>query len=298
MALLTSSAARTPEFTRALNARDIMSGIIPEIKESEEIPYCIWHPDVLNEDTLRALVQRYPHLVYHAARACAVAGYVNLYKELDILPEVHIAEEASYASAERKNKGSEAIYQLIMSQPVKFAVMNDYTRTVDISNPRTVSINGDTAVYLSLVARQVHYKPIKRTVDYLPIDEESYKTTHYFNITEDWGLDDHDYDAPLPLADYYFPLLYRPLPTDLPLVDKDKLILVAAYTGDIDRYTRLRPPEMIPYEFSCVIRGIYHNVFWAKWWSTQVPEDPGNDFKNDVGKTIRCAINARRIMSR
>lgn len=34
----------TPEFTRALNARDIMSGIIPEMKEPEEIPYCIWHP--------------------------------------------------------------------------------------------------------------------------------------------------------------------------------------------------------------------------------------------------------------
>ena len=34
-----------PEFTRALNARAIMSGVIPEINDSSEIPYCIWYPE-------------------------------------------------------------------------------------------------------------------------------------------------------------------------------------------------------------------------------------------------------------
>lgn len=154
-----------PEFTRALNARDIMSGIIPEMNQREDIPYCIWHPDILSEETLRALVQRYPDMRYHAARECAIAGYIDLYKELDVLPEVHLAEEASYASAERQIEGSKAIYQLIVSHHVKFAVFNDYNRTVDISNPRIAQINGDTAVYSSLAARQKHKKPYTHYLD-------------------------------------------------------------------------------------------------------------------------------------
>lgn len=61
-------------------------------------------------------------------------------------------------------------------------------------------------------------------------------------------------------------------PADLPLINKDDLIYVAAYTGDIDRYARLRRPKMLSSEFGLVVRGIYHNPFLAKWWSTQVPE--------------------------
>lgn len=49
-------------------------------------------------------------------------------------------------------------------------------------------------------------------------------------------------------------------------------------------------------EFRCIIREIYHNVFWAKWWSSQIPEIPENE---DMARSrlIRRAINARRIMS-
>jgi hypothetical protein len=118
-----------PEFTRALNARDIMSGVIPvDMKEPDEVPYCIWHPGLPSEDTLRALVQRYAIMIYHVARACAVTGYISLYMELstDILPEVHVAEEACHASAGRNIKGSEDIYQLIMTHRTKHAVMNGY----------------------------------------------------------------------------------------------------------------------------------------------------------------------------
>ncbi|GAE00241.1 hypothetical protein AOR_1_482114 [Paecilomyces variotii No. 5] len=118
--------AVAPEFTRALNARDIMSGVIPTIATPDEVPYCIWYP-VVPKETLRALVQRYPDMLYHVARACAVAGYVDLYKELDPLPEVHIAEEAGYASMQNNSNGSQQIYQHILSQPVKFEIMNDYT---------------------------------------------------------------------------------------------------------------------------------------------------------------------------
>jgi hypothetical protein len=64
-------------------------------------------------------------------------------------------------------------------------------------------------------------------------------------------------------------LLFTPLPRDLPTVDKDLLILIAAYSGEIDRYSRLRRPVPVPGELQCVIRGIYYNTFFAKWWSIQ-----------------------------
>lgn len=281
-----------PEFTRALNARDIMSGIIPEMDENnpDEVPYCIWHPDTPPEDTLRTLVQRYPTMIYHAARACAVAGYIDLYKDLAVLPEVHVAEEACDASASKDNKGSEAIYQDIMAHAIKYAVMDDYSRTVDVSNPRIKSLNGDTATSSSLAARQVHKKP-----ELFYFWTDTHDTSHYFNITEDWGVDDHECAAPEPPQDNLVRLLHSPLPADLPPVNKDLLILLAAFHGDIDRYVRLRRPKMIKREYSCVIRGIHHNVFWAKWWSLQVPELPDRDDSGSL--QIRRAINARRIMS-
>lgn len=280
----------TPEFTRALNARDIMSGIIPTMSKPDEMPYCIWHPDVPNEDALRTLVQRYPDMLYHAARVCAVAGYIDLYKELNFLPEVHVAEEAGHASFQKNSKGSQEIYQHILSQPVKFAIMNDYKRIVDIAGCRIAPLNGDTAVCSSLDARYKYCEPEEE----ICLDERPWLSNRiYFNITEDFGIDDHDCEAPK-TPDDDLTLLYTPLPADLPLVNKDSLIYVAAYTGDVDRYARLRRPKRLEYEFGIVIRGIYHNPYFAKWWGTQVPEQPQGGGNEAV---IRSAINARRIMS-
>lgn len=135
-------------------------------------------------------------MIYHAARACAVGGYMDLYKELDPLPEVHIAEEAGYA--QRNRKGSQEIYQNIISQPVKFSIMNDYKRTVDISGRRVTSLNGDTAAYSSLEAKSKFHESKGPWV----------LKSHYFNITEDWGIDDHDCDAP-ETPDDLLPLLCR-----------------------------------------------------------------------------------------
>ncbi|CAI7589851.1 unnamed protein product [Penicillium palitans] len=188
----------TPEFTRALNARDIMSGIIPTISQPEETPYCIWYPEVPKEDTLRALVQRYPDMLYYAAGACAIAGYIDLYEELDPLPE---------------------------------------KRTVYIAGRRAASLNGDTAAYSSLSARSKYYGPREVKSDSRSWDR-FYTDPYYFNITEDWGIYDHDCKGPKAPEDY-LPLVYSPLPADFPLINKDKLIHVAAYNGDIDRYARL-----------------------------------------------------------
>jgi hypothetical protein len=89
----------TPVLARAWNARRIMSNDLPAVEDMSDpdhVPYCIWHPDVASESTYRILVQRFPQMRYEVARACAVAGYLGLYRKLDVLPEVHVAEEARH----------------------------------------------------------------------------------------------------------------------------------------------------------------------------------------------------------
>ncbi|KAL3476203.1 hypothetical protein BJX99DRAFT_258717 [Aspergillus californicus] len=113
-----------PELTRALNARDITSNRVPEMHTAQEVPYCFWHPDVPREETLRELLTRYPDnalLPYQVRRACAVGGYTDLYRSLDIFPDVSIAEEA------RGNRNTgEPIYRAIMDAPIRYAYMDDY----------------------------------------------------------------------------------------------------------------------------------------------------------------------------
>lgn len=176
-------------------------------------------------------------MLYHAARVCAIAGYIDLYEELDPLPEVHVAEEAGYASMQKSSNGSQQIYHYILSQPVNFEIMNDYTRTVNIAGCRVASLNGDTAAYSSLSARSKYYGPREVKSDSRSWDR-FYTDPYYFNITGDWGIYDHDCKGPKAPEDY-LPLVYSPLPADFPLINKDKLIHVAAYNGDIDRYARL-----------------------------------------------------------
>ena len=58
----------------------------------------------------------------------------------------------------------------------------------------------------------------------------------YWNITEDWGIDHHEtFEGGTPVeltssdhADQRVPLLFSPLPTNLPNINKDLLILEAA----------------------------------------------------------------------
>ncbi|MDW4793782.1 hypothetical protein NQ358_24565, partial [Escherichia coli] len=52
-------------------------------------------------------------------------------------------------------------------------------------------------------------------------------------------------------------------------------------------------------EFLCVVRGIYHQPMFARFWSTQL--DKNTQLAKRVGETkrkeIQRAISARRIMS-
>jgi hypothetical protein len=262
------------DITRALNARSIMSNIIPDIAKPNETPYCIWHPDIATEDTYRELASRYPDMKYQVGRACAVAGYVDLFSELNLLPEVHIAEEA-------RESGCSRIYELIMSNNIKYEVMNDYSRTINIDKPRQASLNGDTAIraYLDLHLNYFDFKYCFRGPN------------EYFNITEDRCVgEDPEGNYPPPyIKEDIAKLLYNALPVDLPTVNKDLLILMAAYNGDVDRYTRLRRPVMIEGELGCLVRGIYHHPFFAKWASLQ-------GF-SDTRHFIQRAITARFIMS-
>ncbi|KAK2033588.1 hypothetical protein LX32DRAFT_635273 [Colletotrichum zoysiae] len=273
---LCSEAKELPEvFIRARNARLIMSNKVPDMAHDEHKPYCIWYPDLASEDTYRELALRYPDMRYHVGRACAAAGYTSLYKELDLLPEVSIAEEA------RDNKqGGAAIFEHIISQPVRYKVLDDYTRTANLENPQAgVYLNGDTAVRstLSGVVKPKH--------------DRHYQ--HYFDIQEDGRIDDpSDPSVHQTLEDEHISLFYSPLPKDLPTTNKDVLIIMAAWEGNIDRYLQLRRPVRIANEISAVIRGIYHHPPFARWIETHLKEL----FSRREWKALQQAIHARFIM--
>ncbi|KAF5562986.1 hypothetical protein FPHYL_5411 [Fusarium phyllophilum] len=81
-------------------------------------------------------------------------------------------------------------------------------------------------------------------------------------------------------------LLYAPLPRDLQTVDKDILILIAAFTGKIYRYVRLRRPRPINVGMQCIVRGINHNTFFAKWC-----------FEKPELAVLQKSVHARFIMN-
>ncbi|CAK7205468.1 hypothetical protein SEUCBS139899_008243 [Sporothrix eucalyptigena] len=286
---------------RTHNARDIMSNTVPEMNTvvGSDIPYCIWYPDVAAEETYRAVALRYPAMRYQVGRACAVAGYIDLYMELDLLPDISIAEEArdSVVRSHGTNSGSQTIFNLIVSQPLRYQVMDDYTRRVNMDSPPVAryGLNGDTAVVSTLairrdfaVIREQAYRvdAIKNTLQpSLSVRDEPAPT--YFNITEDWSVDEHTIHQPVHHKHDMLALLSSPLPHDLPWGNKDLLILMAAYYGDVDRYARLRRPTYVsPAESHCINRGIYHSTAFAAWWSRQT---------NGMIRFSR-SINARFIM--
>ncbi|TVY77480.1 hypothetical protein Focb16_v007912 [Fusarium oxysporum f. sp. cubense] len=217
---------------RAFNARDIMSNRIPGMEKPEDTPYCFWHPNVPSQETLRHLLKDHPTLFmrYKIGRACAAGGYVELYKELDLLPDVAIAEEAH-----DNLPASKGIYDMVMGTRNLYRVMDDYNLCLFDEPQAGAFLNGDTCVRSTLDKRQPCLAANGKRLEERAIPNDS-------------------------LA-----LLYAPLPRHLPTVHKDILILMAAFTGNIDRYVRLRRPRPINGEMQCIVCGIYHNTFFAKW---------------------------------
>jgi hypothetical protein len=253
---------------------------IPSMTAADDFPYCIWYPAVPSRETCRRLVARYPQMMYQVGRFCAVAGYDDVYHELDLPPEVAIAEEA-------RENGNLAIFTYIAAHPVKYAVFNDYTRSMALEGPPIAHLKGDTCVTSLLELKQSFSRPHSKAFQ---SHEQDGFERRPFDITEDMCIALKAADRPKLNQVVVLPLLYSPLPADLPTVDKDLIILSAAYHGDIDRYTRLRRPFKVKGELACFVRGIYHNPFFAKFWSLQTA--------NELAEyRIRRAINARFIMS-
>lgn len=156
--------------------------------------------------------------------------------------------------------------------------MDDYTRTILQPPEVNAFLNCDTALASSLAAR-VHYRSLEKA-----------KYPPFPDLKEDQniGIADHPIPEQVFMPDDAF-MLYQPLPRDLPAVpNKDTLILLAAYYGNVDRYVRLRRPRMIEHERAHCIRGVYHSTTFAKWWSVQpdVRDYPG----------LLAACHARFIM--
>ncbi|KAF6839929.1 hypothetical protein CPLU01_01526 [Colletotrichum plurivorum] len=279
---VTEVCSRDPLFARARNARLIMSNIVPDMETDDTKPYCIWHPDLASEDTYREVARRYPDMRYNVGRACAAAGYDKLYHELNLLPDVSIAEEA------RDNAASGGpIFKAITDQSVRYKVMDDYTRSVRLLDPVVgASLNGDTAVRSSLAYREnCQDRPLPNI------------TPYYFDIEEDGNLGETSEGGTVygEIPSQHADLLYSPLPQDLPAVNKDVLINMAAYEGNIDRYSRLRRPKQIVNELLCVARGIYHHTSFARWLAPRLEEMYGaNDYKSF---RLQQAVHARFIMN-
>ncbi|OKP13089.1 hypothetical protein PENSUB_1189 [Penicillium subrubescens] len=189
------------------------------MKLPEEFPYCFWHPDVPAEQTLRDLLERYLRkdlLRYQIGRACAAGGYTSLYLGLDLLPDVAIAEVA------RDNLASgQAIYESIIASPTRWNCMDDYNRCLHSPLRPGAQLNGDTCVR-SMLDKTLPLGNCSCLILPRPT----------FDITEDWCL---DADGTLPWARAVDPkavqLFCEPLPADLPTVDKDLFILMAAWSG-------------------------------------------------------------------
>lgn len=223
-------------YARARNARLIMRNTILDMSSDEVKPYCIWYPGLATEETYPELSRRYSDMCYHAGRACAVAGYNDLHNELDLLLDVSIAEEA-------RDNNHTVIFEAIVSQNVRFAVMDDYTRTAKIESPRAGAyLKGDTAVRSTLPVINVEHPADTGSHYYLDTRQLHYRDDHYFDIQGDanistTGFPDSD---GMRLESEFVDLVWKPLSGDLPTLKKDVLIVAAAWDGNMDRYQRLR----------------------------------------------------------
>jgi hypothetical protein len=179
-----------------------------------------------------------------------------------------------------------------MAAPIRFGVMSDYERTAQLHTPKVgASLNADTAVLATLKIRKAFAK------HYSLMDTP----WAYLNITEDEGIDEQTVMVkPHELTDSEIALFVSPLPTDLPTMHKDLLILVAAFEGNLDRYARLRRPgQTIDFELQCVLPGVYKSFAMASWLDRNPDnlEMVASSWHSREIKTLRAAIHARWIMN-
>jgi hypothetical protein len=180
-----------------------------------------------------------------------------------------------------------------MQAPVRYKVMDDLHRSINLGAKAPAFLNGDTRVCWMLDQR--YTLPRRRYEEIFPL---------YPDIEEDRGLGEEEIELPIHRMDYTYDeasLLFTPLPLNLPTVKKDLLIQMAAYEGNIDRYARLmRPGYMTEAEAFSVVRGIFHHTMFARWWADQLQTNSYRIRTRDSDEAfghISEAVNARRIMT-
>lgn len=165
--------------------------------------------------------------------------------------------------------------------------MNDYGRSVKEADPKPgAHLNGDAATLSCLSVTQ---------------DVGSYSTgrwvNHYFDLTEDANIgeefSERHFVPEFPVD--HAQLLYLPLPPDLPTTNKDALILMAAYEGNVDHYVCLRRPVLVRDDLDCILRGIYQHTTFAKWWAHC--DDHSRFGTNNGWNEVLTAVQARHIMN-
>ncbi|KAJ3260350.1 hypothetical protein HK103_000985, partial [Boothiomyces macroporosus] len=113
--------------------------------------YCIWFPDIPSEETCRKLFKSNPEMNYLIARVCAIGNYIDLYKELNVLPEVSVMSEAVVSN-------SKDMVEYMKKTDKYYIILNDYTEnymkeehieTVE-SGKFDPSNDSDDALYFSL----------------------------------------------------------------------------------------------------------------------------------------------------
>ncbi|KAJ5908622.1 hypothetical protein N7495_001304 [Penicillium taxi] len=265
------------QFSRARNARLIMSDVIPDMKNPATQPYCIWYPDLASEETYREVARRYPSMRYQVGRACAAACYTDLYKELDLLPDVSIAEESREVDKDAE------IYKIIMSAPPP----NDMLSWKISLDPFILK----------------PHERMQTTADDIDIEEDGFIGFQDIGLKDISGMEEY-----AELGPGQSDQLWMPLPPDLPNLEKRLQTQMAAWEGNADRYSRLMHPRRLrtKLEYNCVLRGIYHSTTFARWWAYQLETNPGRAILpgkllsqgNELEcRGIRTAINARMIMN-
>lgn len=96
--------------------------------------YCIWYPEIASEKTYEELYTKYPKFKYIIGRACIIAGYTNLYKKLDLLPDATIYYEII-------NSDKKDFVHLMENRDNFYAILNDSFRSYEDSSPEIINIS-------------------------------------------------------------------------------------------------------------------------------------------------------------
>ncbi|KAJ5782994.1 hypothetical protein N7457_004768 [Penicillium paradoxum] len=198
-------------------------------------------------------------MCYRVGQACAVAGSTSLYRELDLLPDISIAE-------------GEEIYGIIMTAPKGYAVINYYTRSIDLETPQTPAfLQGEMKPRWSLEKRTPSQDLPITSADGIYIEQNG-----VIGIEATAPDDSHFVLGPEEAKVLWTP---PPLNPDLPIFERTILTQMATYDENMDRYVRLMHPEG-----SEVLMGFI--LFFVEFITTRCLLDGGQAYSGQVNRYV------------